>query len=325
MLQGNMDAMDRLKTLEIFRAVAERRSFTQAATVLGLSNAVVTRAVQDLEQLLGTRLLHRSTRCVTPTREGEAVLARAAGVLDAFEEIAAVGRTQTAELSGDIRFTAPASLGAARLTPLLADFLEHHPQVRIDLLLTDTPLSIEAEGVDLALRIAHVLPEHVVARRIGEVAVGVYGAPSYLARRGVPREPMELATHDCLVHSGSGRSMPWRLCHPVTGACSAPPARRAFSANHVDALLAAAVHGTGLALLPRVLADPLVADGALRPVLASWACPSPGIHLVYRERKLQPLRVRRLIDHLAQAFESGALLPRLQASSTVYAPALTLQ
>ncbi len=326
MLHGNMRAMDRLKSLEIFRAVAERRSFTQAATALGLSAAVVTRAVQDLEQLLGARLLHRSTRSVVPTREGASVLARAAGVLDAFEALAVAGCGQAGELSGDIRFTAPASFGAARLTPLLTDFMARHPQVRIELVLTDTPLSIEAEGVDLALRIAHALPEHLVARRVGEVAVGVYGAPAYLARRGMPRDPAELAAHDCVVHSSAGRVVPWQLCHPVTGERSMPTARRLFSANHVEAVLVAAALGTGLAMLPRVLADPLVARGELRPVLASWSCPSPGIHLVYRERRLQPSRVRGLIDHLVQAFESGRIdLPRPARSAARQAPALRLQ
>lgn len=326
MLHGSIGAMDRLKSLEIFRAVAERRSFTQAATVLGLSAAVVTRAVQELEQGLGMRLLHRSTRCVTPTREGESVLARATSVLEAFEELADAGRGQAGDLSGDIRFTAPASFGAARLTPLLTDFMERHPRVRIDLVLTDTPLSIEAEGVDLALRISHALPEHVVARRVGEVAVGVYASPAYLARRGMPRDPAELSSHDCVVHSSAGRTLPWQLCHPVTGERSTPAARRMFSANHVEAVLAAAACGTGLALLPRLLADPLVDRGELRPVLASWSCPSPGIHLVYRERRLQPARVRGLIDHLVMAFESGRVhLPRPALAVTRHAPALRLQ
>lgn len=301
--------MDRLKALEIFAAVAERSSFTRAAASLELSAAVVTRAVQELEQSLGLRLLQRSTRRVSLTREGEATLVRARGVLGAYEALMHSSRQHGAEVAGDIRFSAPASLGAARLAPLLAAFMAQHPQVRIDLVLGDGLESMEDGSVDLALRIAQVLPEHLVARRIGEVSMGVYGAPAYLRARGLPRDPGELAGHDCVVHSAPGASRAWQFSHPVTQERTQPVLRQALRANHVEALMAAALLGQGLAVLPRVLADPAVARGELQAVLAAWDCPAPGIFLVYRERQHQPLRVRKLIDHLAQAFESGTGSP----------------
>jgi LysR family transcriptional regulator for bpeEF and oprC len=295
--------MDRLKAIEIFQSVAARQSFTRAADALGLSTPVVSRAVQELEQLLGVRLLQRSTRRVVLTREGEDVLARAGHLLDAFEELAATSRQNVADVAGPIRFTAPASWGAARVAPLVAAFIARHPRVHIDLLLTDAPLALDGEGVDLALRVADRLPEHLVARRVAELAIGIYAAPAYLQRKGLPRHPEALSGHDCVLHSGHAGAAPWQFLHPVTQHRTAPVLRRAMSANDAEAVMAAAVHGAGLAQLPRAVADAAVARGELQPVLGQWTCPPLGLYLVYRERRHQPVRVRKLIEHLVGAFE----------------------
>lgn len=313
--------MDRLKAIEIFQSVAARQSFTQAADALGLSTPAVSRAVQELEQLLGVRLLQRSTRRVVLTREGEDVLARAGHLLDAFEELAATSRQNLADVAGNIRFTAPASWGAARVAPLVADFIARHPRVHIDLLLTDVPLALDGEGVDLALRVAGRLPEHLVARRVAELAIGVYAAPAYLQRKGLPRHPDELPGHDCVLHSGNAGAAPWQFLHPVTQHSTAPVLRRAMSANDAEAVMAAAVHGAGLAQLPRVLADAAVARGELQAVLGQWACPPMGLYLVYRERRHQPLRVRKLIEHLVGAFEGpafSAVAPAAQPAALLH-------
>ena len=298
--------MDRLKIFEIFKQVATQRSFTQAASALGLSTPVVSRAVQELEQLLGVRLLQRSTRRVVLTREGEDVLARASPLLAAFDDLTASSRQHQSDVAGDIRLTAPASLGAGRLAPLLADFIARHPRVHVDLQLTDSTLALDGDGVDLALRLAWRLPEQLIARRLGEVPIGVYGAPAYLERKGLPRHPGELVGHDCVVHSSNALAAPWQFLHPVTQESTAPALRRLMSANHVETLMSAAVHGAGLARLPRLLADPAVARGELQPVLGQWTCAPLGIFLVYRDRQHQPLRVRKLIEHLAEAFEGAA-------------------
>lgn len=308
--------MDRLRTLEIFKAVADKSSFVKAAESLNLSNPMVTRAVQDLEMLLGVRLLQRSTRRVSLTAEGQAVLERARVLLDSFDELAATSSLSASVVSGEIRFTAPASFGAARLGPVLAAFMAAHPKVRVDLLLTDAPLDLIDEGIDLALRVAWELPESLIARRIGDARIGVFGAPAYLRSKGMPRHPDELARHDCLVLSGVGRSAPWQFRHPVTQERIEPMVRGSLCANNAEALLSAAVHGSGLAMLPHFLAEHAVARGELEPVLSQWASPALGVHLAYSSRRNQPLRVRKLIEHLAQAFSGDAEAPRRAYSST---------
>ena len=300
--------MDRIKSLEIFRAVAQRGSFVKAADALDLSNAAVTRAVQELEKLLGTRLLQRSSRRMSLTAEGRAVLERADAVLNAFESLAAVSDSGASKVAGEIRFSAPASLGAGRLAALLGDFMARHPAVRVDLLLNDLPVDLIEHGVDLALAVAWELPPSVIARRIGEERVGVYGAPKYLRRRGMPKHPDELSLHDCLVCTGGGRK-PWHFGHPVSGQRIEPAIEPRLLANNANALLAAAVHGSGVALLPHVMAQRAVKAGQLQPVLSHWTSPTLGVYLAYSSRRNLPLRVRALIDHVAGEFSDGLAMP----------------
>lgn len=291
--------MDRLKSLEIFKTVADKGSFVRAADTLDLSTAVVTRAVQDLEKMLGIGLLQRSTRRVSLTAEGEDVLEHTRSLLEAFDELTARSSQGASEIAGEIRFTAPASF-SARLGPVLAGFNARYPKVRLQLLATDAPLDLIAERIDLALRITRALPESLIARRIGNVRLGVYGAPDYLARRGTPKHPDDLADHDCLVHSSTGRESTWPFEHPVTQQPVTPAVRGLLWSNNAEALMGAAVRGSGLALLPHVLVKAAIDRGELQPVLSHWPSPPLGLFLAYTSRRNQHLRVRKLIEHLAQ-------------------------
>jgi LysR family transcriptional regulator, regulator for bpeEF and oprC len=296
-------SMDRLKTLEIFQAVADKASFVRAANALNLSTPVVTRAVQDLEKLLGARLLQRSTRRVTLTAEGVRVLERGRALLRAFDELTADSGRSASEMTGDIRLTAPASFGASRLGPVLARFMARHPHLRVELVSTDAPLDLVEHGIDLALRVASELPGSLIARQIGEAGMSVFGAPAYLEHRGVPRHPEELPRHDCLIYSGTGRKTPWRFTHAATRQRVEPAIDGKLCTNSGEALLAAAVHGSGLALLPRFVAEEAVARGKLRAVLEDWVSPALGVYLAYSSRRQQPLRVRALIEHLARELD----------------------
>lgn len=297
--------MDRLKTLEIFQAVADKGSFVRAADTLALSTAVVTRAVQDLERRLGVRLLQRSTRRVSLTLDGEDVLARTRQLLESFDELTASSSLGASEIAGDIRFSTPASF-SSRLAPALAAFTAQHPKVRLQLLASDAPPDLVGERIDLALRIARRLPDTLIARRIGDVRMAVYGAPSYLARRGLPKHPDELAAHDCLVYGITGRDATWPFHHPVTQQPVEPPVRGLLWANNAEALMTAAINGSGLVLLPQFVAADAVARGELQQVLNHWAAPPLGMFLAYTSRRNQPLRVRKLIDHLVEALAALA-------------------
>ena len=292
--------MDRLRMLEVFKAVADRGSFTKAADALGLSNAVTSRALQELETELGVRLLQRTTRSVSLTSEGRDVLERAQSLLESYDDLLAASKVGAEETAGEIRLSAPSSLGGRRLGPLLAGFTERYPLVRVDLQLTDSQDDMVGEGVDLALRMGDDLRHSLIARRIGQIRLGMFASPGYLKRYGVPQHPGELARHHCLTYGGAGKTPAWRLRHRHTGEQGEWPARGTLHTNNGDALAAAAVCGSGLVLLPRYLVEGAVSRGELQEVLADWQAPALGLYLAYASRRNQPVRVRRLIEHLAE-------------------------
>jgi DNA-binding transcriptional LysR family regulator len=232
-------------------------------------------------------------------------------VLDAFDALTGATDFAPAALAGDIRFSAPVSFGAGRLAALLGDFMASHPGVRVDLVLSDMPLDLIEHRIDLALVAAWELPPSVIARRIGEERVGVFASPAYLRRRGTPKHPDELSRHDTLVCTGGGRK-PWHFGHPVSGQRIEPPIEPRLVANSANALLAAAIQGAGLALLPHGMAQRAVDSGRLQPVLSHWSSPTLGIFLTYSSRHLQP-RVRALIEHVAADFEERAFAATAQA------------
>jgi LysR family transcriptional regulator for bpeEF and oprC len=313
--------MDRLKALEIFKAVADRGSFVKAADALDLSTAVVSRSVQDLEAALGVRLLQRTTRRVSLTPEGEDVLQRASGLLDAYDDLAAFSSQGADQVAGEIRFKAPASF-SSWLVPALAEFTARHPKARVQFVACDMQADLVEARIDLELRVTRVLPDSLIARRLGDVRLGVYGAPAYLARKGTPKHPHELAGHDCLVHSSTGREATWPFQHPVTQERLTPSVHGLLWSTNAEALMAAAVGGAGLALLPHFLVGDAVTRGELQPVLSHWPTPPLGMYLVYTSRRNLPLRVRKLIDHLADVL-AGMIDcedPMPQASLTATRP-----
>jgi DNA-binding transcriptional LysR family regulator len=309
--------VDRLKDLEIFMAVADRGSFVKAADALDFSTAVVSRSVRAVEEMLGMRLLQRSTRHVSLTPEGEDVLRRVRVLLDSYDELTALSQ-RAGQIAGEIRFSAPASF-SSWLIPALSEFTARHPQARVEFVATDLPPKLVEDRLDLALCVTRTLPDSLIARRIGDLRLGIYAAPAYLARKGTPKHPHELAKHDCLVHSSNGRDATWPFHHPVTQEQIAPSVHGLLWSNNAEALMAAAVRGSGLAQVPHFVARDAVARGELQAVLAHWPTPPLGVYLAYTSRRNQHLRVRKLIDHLAQALaqmiESDDASPEEQLST----------
>lgn len=300
--------MDRLRTLALFKTVAEMGSFINAADVHGVSASVVSRAVADLETTLGVRLVERTTRHVALTAEGRGVLDQVAAVLQSYDELMASGRHGANEVSGEIRMTAPLSF-VRSVSPAVAGFLAQYPKVKVDLQLRDAPGDLVQEGIDLAMRIAWDLPDTLIARRIGSAPLGVFASPSYLERKGVPQHPSELGQHDCLRYNGFGKFVPWTLEHPGTHERILPNVAGKLVTNSGDALLAAAIHGAGLAVLPLFLVAPAMRDGLLVQVLQQWVSPDLELFLTYSSRRNQPKRVRALIEWLAKHFESKPMDP----------------
>jgi DNA-binding transcriptional LysR family regulator len=299
--------MDRLKALSIFKAVVDNGSFVGAANSLEISCPVVTRTVQDLEALLGVRLLHRTTRRIGLTAVGRDVLDRVAGLLQSYDELESIGRLSASEPSGAIRLSAPALFGRHYLGPALAKFRQRFPRVLVGLDLREGTGDAVADGIDLALCLVGDLRPAQIARPLAQVEVGIYAAPTYLERRGEPEQPAELAEHDCLT-SGTGRSgSSWSFTRESGGERRTVPVRVALQASHAEVLADAALHGAGIVMLPAFMAEEAVAQGRLQRLLPDWAGDPMSIHIMYGSRKNQPMSVRRLIEHLVDVLGDDAI------------------
>jgi DNA-binding transcriptional LysR family regulator len=292
--------MDRMKALSVFKAVADNGSFVAAASALDISCPVASRVVQDLETLLGVRLLHRTTRRLALTAVGEDVLRRAASLLQSYDELASIGRLSASEPAGVIRMAAPASFARHYLGTALATFRAHYPLVQVDLQLCEGTVNAILDEVDLALCQSEELRATQVARPLARMEVGIYAAPSYLAHKGEPTHPSQLVLHDCLTSRATGTGTTWSFRQLDGGDPCTVSVKGALHANQIEVLADAAAHGAGIVMLPGFVAQAAEAQGQLRRVLQGWRVAPLSLQLTYSSRRNQPMSVRKLIEHLVE-------------------------
>ena len=290
----------RFDNLQAFVRVAETGSFSEAARRLGLSKSMVSRQVSALEADLGVRLLHRTTRSLSPTEAGRAYLERCQRILaDLDEANLLVSRLQTVP-RGSLRVTAPLSFGIGHLAVALPGFLERYPEIELDMNMTDRHVDLVDEGWDVAVRIGRLADSSLIARRLAPIRRVVCAAPAYLDRCGVPRVPADLAGHDCLSHSAVN-PWEWRFTAP-DGQMLPVEIRGRFHADNGDVLRVMALAGQGLAFLPTFFVGDDIRAGRLVPVLEDFVPLDVALHAVYpHNRHLSP-KVRAFVDYLAETF-----------------------
>jgi DNA-binding transcriptional LysR family regulator len=279
-----------------FVRVVETGSFARAAERTGLSKPVMSRRVARLEEQLGARLLTRNARGAQPTDIGLSYYARAANILaelDAAQEVVAEAVTQ---IAGPVRLTAPLSFGVAHLAPALADFAAAHPRVELDVEFEDRNVDLAGGGYDLAVRIGRLADSSLIARRIAPVRKHVVASPAYLARRGRPERPADLAGHDILLYGNEQ----WRF--EVDGSWETIRVSPVLRSNNGDMLLAAARKGLGLCILPSFIAAPAIADGGVEVMLHDYPLEEGALHAVMPPGRAVTARVRALVDFLVGRF-----------------------
>jgi DNA-binding transcriptional LysR family regulator len=293
--------MDRFQEMRVFAAVVDAGSFVGAADDLSVSKAAVSRIVSELEARLGVRLLHRTTRRLSLTAEGEVFVDRCRELLAAVDEAEAEVSERTGHAVGVVKVSAPVSYGILRLAPLWGGFLAAHPQIELDITLSDRVVDLVDEGFDLAVRIARMQSSSLVSRRLAATRMVLCASPKYLKKHGKPRHPSELVDHTVLAYSLLAVGNTWEFEGPDGPV--AVKVRPRMHSNSGDTCRAAALQHQGIILQPSFLVGDDVAAGTLVELLPGYRLPELGVYAVYPSRKHVLPKVRLLIDYLAHALE----------------------
>lgn len=292
--------------LALFVDVVDQQSFSAAARRLGVAASSVTRRIDRLETQFGIRLLHRTTHALRPTEAGQLLYGRATRMLAELRGLQEDLHSQHDEPSGLLRVDCPAPFGRRHLMAALAAFMQRHPALQVDRVLTDSMVDLQGarlgSDVDLAVRIGPLEDTRFVATVLAPQRRVLCASAAYLARRGEPESPDALAGHDCLAWHGAPPPGAWRF-----GERRHVPAQPRFRSNHSEALLEAAIDGLGLAHLPTWLAGDALRDGRLRAVLPQFAAaPEPATIHVLRQQARGTARASRLVAFLATWFAQPA-------------------
>lgn len=286
--------MHHLGRIDIFLEVARQRSFSKAAKRLGMTGPAASKQVMALEDELGIKLLHRTTRLVTLTDEGALYFERARLALEELKEAAAEVQDMKATPRGSLRINAPLSFGHMHLLPALAGFAKLYPELRMDIMLEDRKVDILAEGYDMVIRIGSLNDSSLVARTLAECPAYLVASPDYIKRHGMPRTPAECKNHRFITFSLHGGTSEWRY-KDSKGKTGSLRMEGALKANTAEMMVQAALDGIGIALLPGFsVATHLKARQLIQllPDHTSW--PLMQISAVmppsrYRSRKVQLL------------------------------------
>lgn len=294
--------MDRITAIKSFVEVAHLSSFTKAAERLGLSRLQVTRHVQELEQWLEQRLLHRTTRKVSLTQHGEQALLRFERILNETSALIAESTEGRQTLSGTVRISSPIGFAQNMLVNAVSQFIAQHPNVKIDIHASDSFSNLVEQRIDIALRYTNTPDENLIARRLMTIGACVCASAGYLENHSEPTRPEELKSHACLVHLSHDK---WRFIkaeQSVEVKVNGP-----LVCNDVPTLVQAAMNGTGIAWLPYDIARDYIEEQKLVPILQDYHIESSQLWAVYLSRSYQSPVVRAFIDFVAQQWQEDIL------------------
>lgn len=295
--------MDKFLEMRTFAAVVDAGSFVKAAETLGASKAAVSRYVSELEGRLGVRLLHRTTRKLSLTEEGQVFHARCRDLLAGVEDAEAEVSSRNAAARGLVKVSAPVTFGVRHLAPLWGEFRALHPRVLLDVTLADRVVDLVEEGYDLAIRIATLPSSTLVSRRLATTRMVLCASPGYLKERGAPAHPADLAHHAVIAYSYWSTGDEWQFAGPE-GQVTVTT-RPCMHTNSGDTCRAMALADQGVILQPGFLVGDDLAAGRLVELMPGYRSIELGIFAIYPTRKHMAPKVRAVIDFLGEKFQSA--------------------
>jgi DNA-binding transcriptional LysR family regulator len=299
--------MDTLSGMKAFTKVVEEGSFTAAARALGMPKSTVSRHVAALEDHLGIRLLHRTTRSLRPTDVGQAYYDRASRIVsDVTEAEEAVTQMQRAP-RGKLRVTAGVSFGAQYLGPLVAGYSKRYPEVEVEIVLTDRFVDLIDEGFDVAVRAGKLADSSLIARKLGTARMVICGSPAYLEKHGTPRSADDLKGQRCIRYGHNRQGSTWSLRSGVV------PLGTELTVNNGDLIKELALADMGLALLPVFIVGEEIGRGRLVQVLPDEVEQTGGVYVVYPHSRHLSAKVRAFVDHCVEACKPEAAWDKLDS------------
>jgi DNA-binding transcriptional LysR family regulator len=312
--------VDYLGAMAIFAKVVDHKGFSAAARQIRLTKSAISKQVSGLEQTLGVRLLHRTTRALSLTEAGQALYERASQSVALAEEARAAVAQMTLAPRGTLRVTASVAFGKLCIAPLVPAFLARYPEVRVHLGLLDRFVDLADEGYDLAIRLARVLPEGVVAKRLKPINYVVCAAPAYLRNRPRLRSPADLAAHECLYYGSGEFGDTWsferdrshgrpREGQPGRGRENVRVTAR-FVVNSSEVIREAVLAGAGIGLLPMFVVQRDLADARLTRLLAGWRPQGPfgsAAYAVWLPDRYLPPKVRAFVEFLEAGWRDATM------------------
>ncbi|MEM5328936.1 LysR family transcriptional regulator [Paraburkholderia sp. JHI2823] len=290
--------MDRLEAMEMLLTAVDRGSLSAAARELKIPVSTLTRKVADLEELLGTRLLIRTTRKLTLTDAGMSYVAAARRILDLVREQEHEATGEFATAKGELVVTAPVQLGRLHVLPVINQFLAQYPDITVRLLLSDRNIDLIDSHADLALRIGELADSSMIATRIGSLRPIVCASPAFLASHTPPREPDDLVKYSCVVFNSPYLS-PWRFRLPTTSKIYVLGVKPRLEVTTPDAAVSAAVDNAGITYVFEHDADEALRNGQLEILLPQFEIEPVPVHLVHVSRNLMAIKLRHFIDFAA--------------------------
>lgn len=295
--------MSELEEIRVFVQLVESKSATLAAERLGLAVSAVSRRMKGLEERLGVQLVQRTTRRMSLTEQGQFYFERCRRILDDLEETEQRVRSSALHLSGNIRIAAPTSFGVAHLMPVIATFMHLHPDINVEIDMSDRKVDLLEEGIDVGIRLGELSDSTLKARKLGRFSHLVCASPEFLLKYGMPKTPDDLSSFPALCYSNLANPGSW----PYTdgkGLQGRAKVKARLAVDNGEAIREAAIAGVGIACEPTFIIYKAIERGLLTPVLTDYSWYGMDIYAIYAQTRFVSARVRTFIDYMTEQFSA---------------------